>query len=67
MHADASNERIHRKVVWGRRAMAATVLLCAAITSSCSEAIRTGQSSSYLIITSLVGQKGGGANATPGR
>jgi hypothetical protein len=63
MHADASNERIHRKVVWGGRARVAMVLLCTIFVPSCSDAIRTGQSSSYLILTSLQGSKGGGANS----
>ena len=63
MHADASNERIHHKVVWGGRARVAVVLLCTIFLPSCSESIRTGQSSSYLILTSLQGSKGGGANA----
>ena len=65
MHAEASNGLSRRKVVWGRRACAAMVVVCGAMLSSCSDAIRTGQSSSYLVITSLVGQKGGGSNATP--
>ena len=64
MHADASIERFHRKVVWGGRARAAVLLLCAMVLpSSCSESVRTGQSNSYLVITTLQGLKGGGTNA----
>ena len=64
MHAHASIERVHRKVVWGRRARVAALLLCAAVLpASCSDSIRTGQSNSYLVITTLQGLKGGGSNA----
>jgi hypothetical protein len=63
MDANASNQQVHRKVVWGRRAKAALALLSVALLPSCSEAIRTGQGSSYLVITSLVGQAGGGGDA----
>ena len=58
MHADASIELNHRKAVWGGRFKAALLLLCATVLpSSCSEAIRTGQGSSYLVITSMTGGK----------
>ena len=64
MHADVSMNQAHRKVVWGRRLKVAALLLCAtALPSSCSEAIRTGQSNSYLVITTMQGIKGGGSNA----
>jgi len=63
MHADALIERVHRKVVWGGRARIAAALLCAVAMPSCSHDIRTGQGSAYLVLTSLQGAKGGGANA----
>jgi len=64
MHVDALIERFHRKVVWGSRAKVVALLLCAIVLpSSCSEAIRTGQGSSYLVLQTLEGAKGGGANA----
>jgi hypothetical protein len=47
------------KAVWGGRArlaaMLTAALLCAAMLTSCSEAIRTGDASSYLVMTSLTG------------
>jgi hypothetical protein len=55
MHADVLNERSHRKVVWGGRVKLAVVLMGALLLPSCSEAIRTGQGSSYLVMTSLSG------------
>ena len=59
MHADVSNERNHRKAVWGGRIKLAALLLCATLLpSSCSEAIRTGQGSSYLVMTTLEGADG---------
>ena len=53
MHADASNERVHRKVVWGGQVGLAVALMAATLLTSCSETIRTGQSSSYLVLTGL--------------
>jgi len=47
------------KVVWGGRArllaMAGAAVLCAAVLTSCSETVRTGQASSYLVMTTLTG------------
>jgi hypothetical protein len=63
MHADASKEPVRRKAVWGGRARMGAALLCALLLPSCSDTIRTGQSPAYLILTSLEGAKGGGANA----
>ena len=63
MHADRSIERIHRKVVWTSRARVAAVVLAALIMPSCSKTIREGQSPAYLILTTLQGAKGGGANS----
>jgi hypothetical protein len=52
-----------RKVVWGGRAKLAAVALCALVMPSCSKAIRTGQSSAYLVVTSMAATKGGGASS----
>lgn len=52
-----------RKAVWGGRARLAAVALCALALPSCSDAVRTGQSPAYLVITSLQGAKGGGSNS----
>lgn len=43
------------KAVWGRRALLALALASTVGVTSCSETIRTGQASSYLVITSLTG------------
>jgi hypothetical protein len=43
------------KAVWGARLGAATMLSLLVGTSSCSEMVRTGDASSFLVITSLVG------------
>jgi hypothetical protein len=51
------------KVVWGGRLRAALALAGALTLPSCSDAIRTGQSPAYLIITNMTGTKGGGANS----
>lgn len=55
MHADASNEQVRRKAVWGFRIRLLVALAGATAMSSCSEAIRTGDGSSYLIMTNLTG------------
>jgi hypothetical protein len=47
-----------RKAVWGTRIRLATALAGVVSVTSCSEAIRTGQSPSYLIISSLQGAPG---------
>lgn len=52
-----------RKAVWGGRVKLAAVMLCGLALSSCSKAIRTGQSPAYLVITSLQGANGGGSNS----
>lgn len=50
------------KVVWGSRMTLAVMLLAALMAlTSCSDAIRTGQSSSYLILQTMTG----GANNSP--
>jgi hypothetical protein len=52
-----SNER--NKVVWGTRIRRAAAVMLALLSSSCSEAIRTGQSPAYLVMTSLTANAGG--------
>jgi hypothetical protein len=64
MHPDASIETVRRKAVWGGRVRVAGVVLCALLLPSCSKAIRTGQSSSYLVLSSMTATKGGGSNST---
>jgi hypothetical protein len=50
------------KAVWGGRArllaMTGAALLCAAVLTSCSEAVRSGQASSYLVITDMTASGG---------
>lgn len=46
------------KAVWGARVLLSLALAGAVALSSCSEAMRTGQSPSYLIITTLEGSAG---------
>jgi hypothetical protein len=55
MHADASIEQVHSKAVWGGRVKLAMALVCALLTGSCSEAVRTGDADSYLVMTTLTG------------
>ena len=50
------------KVVWGARIRLALALTCVVSVTSCSEAIRTGQSPSYLIISALTAAPGGTTN-----
>ena len=63
MNAEMQHEPIRRKVVWGPRVRAMVAVSAALLMPSCSKAIRTGQSPVYLVMTSLQGAKGGGANA----
>jgi hypothetical protein len=63
MNAETQHEPIRRKAVWGAGIRATVVLAAALLLPSCSEAIRTGQSPGYLVLLSLQGSKGGGANA----
>src|SRR5258708_6143361 len=63
MNAEMPIEPVRTKAVWGPRIALAGAVLLSLVLSSCSEAIRTGQSPVYLILTSLQGAKGGGANA----
>ena len=57
------NADARRKAVWGGRARLAAALLAALALPSCSEGVRTGQSPAQLVLTSLTGTKGGGANS----
>src|SRR5947208_158740 len=57
------NVDARRKAVWGARVGLAAVLLAALLLASCSDAIRTGDSPAYLVLTSLTGAKGGGVNS----
>lgn len=59
MNAETHKRPVRRKVVWGSRARMTVALTGALMLVSCSEAIRTGQASSYLVITTLTG----GANS----
>ena len=54
MNAETQIETVRRKVVWGSRIRMAMVLGLLLV-SSCSQSIRTGQASSYLVLTSLTG------------
>jgi hypothetical protein len=47
-----------RKAVWGCRVKVLVALVAAMTVTSCSETIRTGQASSYLIMTTLSGSAG---------
>jgi len=58
MHADALIEPVRRKAVWGNRVKAAAVLVCALVLPSCSDTVRTGQASSYLVMTTIEGGDG---------
>src|SRR6185503_3799525 len=59
MNAELQLVPIRRKAVWGariRRGVARTAAaLLPLLLASCSESIRTGQASSYLVMTSLTG------------
>jgi hypothetical protein len=63
MNAEMPIEPVRTKAVWGPRIALAGAVLLSLVLSSCSQSIRTGQSPVYLILTSLQGAKGGGANA----
>src|SRR5436190_14222663 len=63
MNAEKFLQRVGRKAVWGSQVRLAAVLAAALVLPSCSDAIRTGQSPAFLVLTSLTGSKGGGANS----
>jgi hypothetical protein len=54
----ATVPRARGKVVWGGRVRLAVALTAAMLLPSCSDAIRTGQASSYLVMTTLQGSEG---------
>ena len=58
MNAEMQREPVRRKAVWGARIRLAVALAGALLLTSCSEAIRGGQSPAYLVITSLQGSPG---------
>jgi len=62
MNAEMHIKSVRRKAVWGTRVRTSLVLGILLMTS-CSKAIRTGQSPAYLILTRLTGTAGGGALA----
>jgi hypothetical protein len=55
MYPDPSSEQVRRKAVWGNRAGLLAAMAAAVALTSCSEMTRTGQASSYLVLTSLTG------------
>jgi hypothetical protein len=58
--------QVRRKAVWGGHAKMTTVALGAlllTLLTSCSDSVRTGNGSSYLLLNSLTASKGGGANS----
>lgn len=58
MNADKFLERVGRKAVWGASVRLAVALGCAAVLTSCGQAVRQGSGNSYLILTSLGGEGG---------
>jgi hypothetical protein len=58
MNAETQLERVGRKAVWGSRIRVAAALAAALVASSCSEVVRTGTGSSYLVLTSLQSSSG---------
>ena len=55
MHAEPSIEQVRHKAVWGSRVRLLAAMAAALALSSCSEMTRSGQASSYLVMTSLTG------------
>jgi len=53
MNAELQLVTGRRKAVWGSRVRAGATLAAALLATSCSDAVRTGQASSYLVIQSL--------------
>ena len=58
MNAEIQLEPVRRKAVWGARIRMAVALMGALLLTSCSDAVRTGQASSYLVLTSLQSSAG---------
>jgi len=64
MHPQTSAQKVRTKVVWGSNvkiAIALASFVALLVLTACSDAIRTGQSPSYLVIQSLTGGSGAGA------
>jgi hypothetical protein len=64
MYPQTSTQKVRTKVVWGSRIKVAIALASFAtllVLTACSDAIRTGQSPSYLVIQSLTGGSGAGS------
>ena len=61
MDAEMPIEPVRRKVVWGARGRVTVALTGVLLLMSCGQAVRQGQASSYLVLTSLTG---GSANAS---
>ena len=61
MDAEMPIEPVRRKVVWGARGPVSVALTGVLLLMSCGQAVRQGQASSYLVLTSLTG---GSANAS---
>ena len=55
MKAEMRKDAVYRKVVWGARVRMSAALLAILVLVSCSDAVRQGTGSSYLVITSLTG------------
>ena len=55
MKAEMRKDAVYRKVVWGARVRMSAALLAVLVLVSCSDAVRQGTGSSYLVITSLTG------------
>jgi hypothetical protein len=53
MNAEMQREPVRRKAVWSSQIRMAAALAGAILLTSCSEAVRTGQASSFLVLTSL--------------
>jgi hypothetical protein len=61
MNAEMQLESGRRKAVWGSRVRLGAAIAGVVLAASCSDAIRTGQGSSYLVIDTITG---GGNSAT---
>lgn len=59
MDAEMPIEPVRRKVVWGARGRLTVALTGVVLLMSCGQAVRQGQASSYLVLTSLTGGSAG--------
>ena len=53
MNAETHLQPVQGKAVWGARVRLAAVVVCATAAMSCGQVVRTGQGSSYLVLTTL--------------